>query len=155
MQTLEQFRELLEFDNWANGLILDSLIASESPNEPAVRAFAHLLLAESVWMRRLRENLDNTGFDFWQGKDVAFCEKLYAENRRDFTSLFENMTEDGLDAIATYKNSSGVEFTNTIREILTHVFFHSGHHRGQILSYIRAAGETPPYIDFIGFLRRK
>ena len=120
-----------------------------------VSSTAHLLLAENVWLRRMRENLDNTGFDFWQGTDLAFCETLFAQNRRDFADLFGTLKESGLNATATYKNSEGVEFTNTVREILTHVFFHSGHHRGQILSYIRTNGETPPYVDFIGFLRTK
>lgn len=155
MQTLEQFRELNAFNDWANGLILASLKASENPGEKAVLAFGHILLAESIWMRRLRENLDTTGFDFWSGKDIAFCEKLYAENQNDFAGLFDGLTEEGLEITATYKNSEGNEFTNTTREILTHVFFHSGHHRGQILTHIRANGEKPPYVDFIGFLRRK
>ncbi|HUP65893.1 MAG TPA: DinB family protein [Thermoanaerobaculia bacterium] len=26
---------------------------------------------------------------------------------------------------------------------------HSAYHRGQIISHIRAAGQEPPYIDFI------
>jgi uncharacterized damage-inducible protein DinB len=154
MQTLEYLRQLNDFNDWANGLILDSLTSSANPGEKTVSAFAHLLLAEKMWLRRLRENLDTTGFDFWQGKDIAFCENLCGKNRKDFLELFNDLTEEGLEAAATYKNSEGNEFTNTIREVLTHVFFHSGHHRGQILSYIRANGENPPYVDFIGFLRR-
>lgn len=155
MQTLEQYREFLRFDDWANGLILESLRASENPSQSAIRAFAHLLLAESVWLRRFRENLDSTGYNFWPDADIGFCEFLYLENRQKFAGLFDSLTEEGMETIATYKNSEGNEFSNTLREVLTHVFFHSGHHRGQILAYIRAGGETPPYVDFIGFLRRK
>lgn len=155
MQTLEQFRELLEFDDWANGLILASLRSSPNPSRPAIRVFAHLLLAEKMWLKRLWENLDNTGFNFWSGDSIEFCETLYRENKQKFAELFDVMTEDSLATIATYKNSEGKEFSNSIREILTHVFFHSGHHRGQILTYIRAGGENPPYVDFIGFLRQK
>jgi uncharacterized damage-inducible protein DinB len=155
MQTLEHFGQLLEFNDWANGLILDSLQNSSSPSEPAVRAFAHLLLAEKVWLQRILEGVDNTGFDFWAGKNVVFCEVLYEENRRKFGEFFTGLTEEKLAEITTYKNSKGDEYSNTIREVLNHVFFHSGHHRGQILTHIRAGGETPPYIDFIGFLRQK
>jgi uncharacterized damage-inducible protein DinB len=155
MQTLEHFQQLLAFNDWANGLILDSLQRSEKPSGSAVRAFAHLLLAEKVWLQRILEGVDNTGFDFWSGKNVVFCELLYAENKKSLGQFFVGLTEEKLEDITTYKNSRGEEYSNTIREVLTHVFFHSGHHRGQILTYIRSGGETPPYVDFIGFLRRK
>ncbi len=155
MQTLEFFRRQLEFNDWANGIILRSLQGSSKPSEPAVRAFAHLLLAEKVWLQRILEDADNTGFDFWSGKSVGFCELLYKENRQKFAEFFAGLTEEILGDVTTYKNSKGVEYSNTIREVLTHVFFHSTHHRGQILSHIRANGETPPYVDFIGFLRQK
>jgi uncharacterized damage-inducible protein DinB len=155
MQTLEHFRQLLEFNDWANGLILNSLQKISQPSEPAVRAFAHLLLAEKVWLQRILEGVDNTGFDFWSGKNVVFCELLYAENKKSLRQFFAGLTEEKLEEVTTYKNSRGEEHSNTIREVLTHVFFHSGHHRGQILTHIRAGGETPPYVDFIGFLRQK
>jgi uncharacterized damage-inducible protein DinB len=114
-----------------------------------------LLIAESVWMQRFRENLDNTGYNFWPEKTVGFCDELHEDNRRRFAELLDDLTEDGLDRTATYVNSEGRQFTDKLRDILTHVFFHSGHHRGQILSHIRAAGETPPNVDFMGFVRRK
>lgn len=153
MQTLEYLAQMQRFNDWANGLILESLQNFAKPSEKAVKAFAHLLLAEKVWMQRLRENLDTTGFDFWQGDHVTFCEQTFEENRADFARLFDGLTENSLNKTATYRNSEGFEFTDTYREILTHVFFHSTHRRGQILTHIRAIGETPPYIDFIGFLR--
>ena len=154
MQTLELFRRQLAFNDWANGMILRSLQDSAAPSEPAVRAFAHLLLAEKVWLQRILEGVDNTGFDFWAGKNVVFCELLYAENKKSFGDFFAGLTEDSLGVVTVYKNSRGEEYSNTVREVLTHVFFHSTHHRGQILSHIRAGGETPPYVDFIGFLRQ-
>jgi len=154
MQTLEHYRQLFEFNTWANGLILASLQRSPKPSEPAVRAFAHLLLAEKVWLQRILEGVDNTGFDFWSGKNVVFCELLFTENRKSLGQFVAGLTEEKLEDITTYKNSRGEEYSNTIREVLTHLFFHSGHHRGQILTYIRAGGEEAPYVDFIGFLRQ-
>jgi uncharacterized damage-inducible protein DinB len=156
MQTLENFREFLEFDNWANDLILQALKNSAQPNEKAVQIFGHLLLAENEWLLRMTgEHADSTGFDFWSLETVADCEKLFGENRSNYENLFARLTEEKLDSTATYKNSKGLEFTNTRREILSHVFFHSAQHRGQIIQSIRAVGGAPPYIDFIGFLRNK
>lgn len=155
MNTLENFREFLAFDNWANDLVLQALKNSSNPSEKAVQIFGHLLLAEYEWLRRLTgEHSDSTNFNFWSIETVADCEKIFDENRRNYEDLFAALTEEKLNLTATYKNSKGSEFTNTWREILSHVFFHSAQHRGQIIQTIRAGGETPPYIDFIGFLRQ-
>lgn len=156
MNTIENFREFLAFDDWANNLILQALKSSSRSNEKAVQIFGHLLIAENEWLMRMTgKHADSTNFDFWSIETVADCEKLFDENGREFENLFAELTEEKLDSNATYKNSKGLEFTNTWREILSHVFFHSVQHRGQIIQIIRAGGETPPYIDFIGFLRNK
>lgn len=154
MQTLENFREFLPFDNWANDAILQALKNSAHSNEKAVEIFGHLLLAENEWLMRMTgEHADSTNFNFWSIETLADCEKAFVENRKNYANFFAGLNEEKLNLNATYKNSKGLEFTNTLREILTHVFFHSVQHRGQIIQDIRAAGETPPYIDFIGFLR--
>src|ERR1700755_1242961 len=113
MQTLAHFRQLLEFDHWANRLILASLESSSQPAEKAVRAFAHLLLTEKIYLQRILGGVDNTGFDFWSGNDLNTCAALIAENERIFSDFFAGMTEeDKLDATATYKNSRGEQYTN-------------------------------------------
>ncbi len=67
MQTLEMVRGLLSYNEWANNKMMDSLRQSSNPSAKAVRALAHLLLAEKTWLLRLQTNQDSTGFDFWQG----------------------------------------------------------------------------------------
>lgn len=155
MQTLESFRESLAFDNWANDLILQALKTSAHSGDKPVQIFGHLLLAESEWLMRMTgARADSTNFNFRSIQTVEDCENFFGENKQRYESFFADLWEEKLDMTATYKNSKGLEFTNTLREILTHVFFHSVQHRGQIIQLIRAAGETPPYIDFIGLLRK-
>jgi uncharacterized damage-inducible protein DinB len=152
MNTIENFHEFLAFDNWANDLILQALKTFSNPSEKAVSVFGHLLLAENEWLSRITgEHADSTNFNFWSIETAEDCERIFEENQKNYEKFFAALTEEKLDSSATYKNSQGLQFTNTLREILTHVFFHSVQHRGQIIQSIRAAGETPPYIDFIGF----
>ncbi|MDQ4122860.1 MAG: DinB family protein [Acidobacteriota bacterium] len=153
MQTLEYLRQQNDYNLWANGEFLRFL--KYAPEAKAARVFAHLLLAEITWLRRMRENLDTSGFDFWAGETVADCEKYLDESRKNFADLFANLTEADLERIFSYKNSKGLSFQNTYREALTHVFFHSAYHRGQTAQAIRLAGNAPPYTDFIQFLRIK
>lgn len=154
METLENFREYLLFNNWANDLILETLKKSAHPAEKIIQIFGHLLLAENEWLMRMTGvHPDSTGFNFWSIETIEDCGNFFVENAERYEKLFAHLTEEKLNETATYRNSEGFEFTNSWREILNHVFFHSAQHRGQIIQLIRASGETPPYIDFIGFLR--
>lgn len=152
MNTIEMLRQFNAYNIWANECVLASL--KESNDENSIRYFAHILLAEKIWLLRLLTEADNTGFDFWPDVSIEDCEELLNENRETYDSFFSELTEEQLESTATYKNSKGVKFTNTYREVFTHVFFHSAYHRGQIATATRASGDAhPAYTDFIGFLR--
>ena len=153
MQTVEFLRQQNDYNLWANGEFLRFL--QDSPEPKAIRVFAHLLLAEITWLRRMRENLDTSGFDFWSGETIQDCAPFFEESQKAFSDLFANLTEADLERIFSYKNSKGAHFQNTYREALTHVFFHSAYHRGQVAQAIRLTGIAPPYTDFIQFLRIK
>jgi uncharacterized damage-inducible protein DinB len=155
MQMLETIRQLYDYNTWANKEFMRYFQSAPHPDEKAVRVFAHLLLAEKVWLERIRgENSDNTGKDFWAGKTVANCAALFEENERKFAEFFGILSELKLGASFSYKNSQSAAFENIVREALTHVFFHSGYHRGQAAQTIRLSGDAPPSTDFIQFLRQ-
>ena len=155
MQTLEAIKQLYEYNIWANAAFLRYFQTAARADEKAVRVFAHLLLAEKIWLERIREeNSDNTGADFWAGEAIQECAALFEENRAAFGEYFGDLNEEKLDARFAYKNSKGAAFKNTAREALTHLFLHSGYHRGQAAQAIRLSGDAPPMTDFILFLRR-
>ena len=153
MQTLDVMRGLLSYNEWASNKMMDSLRQSSNPSAKAVRALAHLLIAEKTWLLRLQTNQDSTGFDFWQGTTLEECEALALEVKKAFAALMDELTEEKLDLVATYKNSKGTQYSTSYRDILTHVLMHSAYHRGQVAMAVRAEGETPAYTDYIGFVR--
>ena len=155
MNQLESFKQKHQYNVWANAELLKYFQEAAQPYEKAARFFAHLLLAEKIWLQRIRnENSDNTGANFWAGQTIAECAALFDENRLKFDGFFNRLTEEKLASKFTYKNSKGTEFENTVGEALTHVFFHSVYHRGQAAQAIRLAEGNPPATDFIQFLRR-
>ena len=153
MNSIKSLRQLLAYNKWANRRILESFRAGSDPSLAAVRAFAHLLIAEKMWLRRLLRNEDTTGFDFWQASTFEECAALAEENHAAYTDLLNGLTEEMLDSIATYKNSKGVEYRTSFRDILTHVLFHSAYHRGQVALIVRGDGGEPAYTDYIAFVR--
>ena len=153
METSEMILHLFKYNEWANRRAIASLKDPANQNAKAVRALAHLLIAERTWLARMLTNQDTTGFDFWQGTALDECEQLAEEVARGFAEFFDGLTEQKLDAIATYKNSKGVEYQTSYRDILQQVLMHSTYHRGQVAMAVRAEGGTPPYTDYIAFVR--
>ncbi len=153
MNTITALKQLLAYNDWANRHTLHALKQSSSNHPKAFRAFAHSLIAEREWLLRLKENKDTTGFDFWQEVTLAEVETLVAENSEAYKELIEALTKDELDSVAVYKNSKGIEYRTSLRDILTHVFLHSAYHRGQVALVMREAGGVPAYTDYIAFVR--
>ena len=72
------------------------------------------------------------------------------ENYKKYKELVAG--ENIQDSI-TYKNSKGIEYTNSVYDILTHVSFHSAYHRGQIAKEVRRLNKEPVLTDYIAFVR--
>lgn len=153
METVETILRLFKYNEWANRRAIDALKDPANHSAKAVRALAHLLIAEEAWLARMITNQDSTGFDFWQGSTLDQCEQLASEVVKGYGDLLDSLTEQKLDTVATYKNSKGVEYQTPFRDILQHVLMHSMYHRGQVAMAVRAEGGTPPNTDYIAFVR--
>ena len=155
METIEALRHQFAYNEWANRCVFDALGKPENQSPKAVRLFAHLLVTEKMYLLRILRDEDTTGFDFWQHSTLAECEALMGENSSAYGAFLRDLTEEDLSRVATYKNSKGIEYRNTYREMLTHVLAHSAYHRGQVASAVRMDGGTPAYTDYIAFLREQ
>lgn len=153
MESIETLRRLFSYNEWANRLMIDSLNNPANQSPKAIRALAHLLTAEKVWLMRLQSSLDSTGFNFWEGSSLEECRQVAGEVFEAYRAFLSELTEEGLDSIATYKNSKGVEYRTSYRDILQHVLLHSTYHRGQVAMAVRAEGGEPAYTDYISFVR--
>lgn len=138
--------------NWANLRILETLQSIEDENQEVSRLFSHILLAEKVWITRLR-GLDSSRLPIWSEVDIEVCADLVRQNNESLTTFLANLSNFDLDKLLSYTNSKGKVFKNSIRDILTHVALHGQYHRGQINSRLRAAGSEPVNMDYITFVR--
>jgi uncharacterized damage-inducible protein DinB len=155
MQTIEELHDLLNYNEWANRRTIAALKASANPAAKALRALTHLLIAEKTWLLRFQTEPDSTGFNFWPDASLQQCEALAEETARSYKAFVSNLTEEDLDAVATYKNSKGIEYQTAYRDMLMHVVMHSAYHRGQVAMAIRAEGGEPANTDYIGFVRER
>ncbi len=151
---METFIDFLKFNAWANERLIENLRKSKNVDSENVRILGHLLLAEREWLERCQKtDSESSGRDFWSIEDIDACDELYKRNLEDYKEYFATIDDQGLSKMIKYQNSEGENHSNTIREIMIHVFFHSAQHRGQIVKSIRENGDSPTYTDYIGYLR--
>lgn len=146
------YLRLLQHADWANRRVLTLLQNLSAPPEKARRVFAHLLAAEQVWLTRLR-GVDSSPLEIWPDHSLEKCAAQVEANAAGYRRYLEALTENTLNSTITYRNSKGVEFSNSVADTLTHVCLHGSHHRGQIMQTIRGAGFEPVNVDFIIFVR--
>lgn len=150
MESIEHLRELFAYDDWANRRMIVSLKSGGS--DKARRILAHILITKQEYFERLY-NKDSTGFDFWPDLSLEECSSLARSTAESYERLLKQFDEEGLGLTAKYKTSEGVPQSNTYREMLAHVLFHSSIHRGNIILTLRESGLEPPKIDYIIYLR--
>lgn len=144
-QTL--FRHL----DWANREIMKALRGAEIGGK-ALDVFAHILLAERVWLTRLR-GVDSSNLKIWDELDLKRCDELVQGNEEGYRAFLADPELSDPERIVAYANSKGALFENAVGDILTHVALHGQYHRGQINLLLRENGFEPVSLDYISFVR--
>ena len=143
--------KLFEHLRWADERVHASLVAARNPPPHTLDLYAHVVAAEHVWLSRIRG--EKPEVEVWPNLSLSQCAELATRNADEFLALVDTIDEDGLDGGITYRNSAGVQFTSTLRDILIHVALHGTYHRGQIAAAVRAGGDTPALTDYIALVR--
>ena len=161
--TPDHFRVLARYNAWANGRLYDACAALPAGQYHKARpaffrslhgTLNHILVADRMWSARL------SGEPTARGRlDEELCPDLaapraarVAEDAR-LIDLVDGYGPAGLAMTFAYTNFKGAPFANTRAEVLTHMFNHQTHHRGQAHGLLSHAGAEPPELDFIFYLR--
>lgn len=147
---LDYFKQLFAFDNWATTRSLTFLRGY--PNQKALTALSHLLLAQKIWLLRLNDQ-DSSSIPTYEDQSLESCTTMAKEIHKGYVEFLNSIQESDLDRLITYKNTKGVGFQTSIRDILMHVAFHSVYHRGQVASFVRIDNGEPLNTDYITFTR--
>lgn len=149
---LEQLRRLFAYDDWANRETLASLRAAGAAPPLALRRMAHIVGTEWLWLSRLEG--EEKPMAVWPELTLRDCEREMGRLAAEWREHLAGLSEDGLSRRVSYVNSKGEPWESAAGDILMHTVMHSGYHRGQIASDLRAAGFEPAYTDFIEAVRR-
>ena len=111
-------------------------------------------MADGAWTARLIGAPTAPGrLDTELYPDIATLRAARVAEDARLTDLVDGYGAVDLAERFDYTNYQGAPFANTRAEVLTHMFNHQTHHRGQAHGLLSHAGAEPPELDFIFYLR--
>lgn len=148
---IAQLEHFLKYNAWANARAIASIRTVPGENPKALDPLSHLLIAERFWLHRIQGLPNPVGA--WATMPLDECEAYAIETQSRFEAFLDGVTEGHLAGTIHYRNLKGDPFDTPLRDILTHLYTHGVHHRGQVLSAVRAEGGEPLTLDYIAFER--
>lgn len=151
MPTLDYFRTLARYNQWANRRLYAACaqLTEAEYMKPRAAFFGslhgtlnHVLVADRLWIGRITGHdpgiraLDQILYGDFAGLRVA----REAEDAQ-IINVIEAMDEPTLNSTLRYKNMAGESQATPMRFVLAHFFNHQTHHRGQVHAMLTAAGK--------------
>ena len=139
----------VEYENWANILILSAL-PKVTDDERVLFLFSHILSVHAMWLNRLKgEPLTCTLFE---SRTPDVCAKLIEENTEGWTAYFNTADATELERMLHYVNPhDGSRRKMVVEDIIIQIFGHSCYHRGQIVARMKGKVEPLPNTTYIAF----
>ncbi len=160
---MDFIKPLLQYNLWANQLLLDLLPAHpereqerELPSSfSSLRlTWFHIWDAENIWFQRLKGHSPDT----WPSQQIAEAFVDYApyllRNSEDLRDWVDAQNADWMLQRCVYRNMKGKTFHMLNAQVLQHVVNHSSYHRGQVINMMHQLGWSGfPSTDYISWLR--
>lgn len=156
---------LADYHRWANARLIQRL---EPLSDEAYRAdqglffqsihrtLNHILLVDRLWFARFHER--NLDIDSLGDELVSERSRLARELDRQaelWREFIEHRDNETLSGVLHYRDSRGNPHANKLCYLVTHVFNHGTHHRGQISAAMTRLGLEAPALDLPYFLRER
>jgi uncharacterized damage-inducible protein DinB len=116
----------------------------------------HILVGDLLWMERLEgAGPKPDSLDTVLASDMDQLMVLRRQADKRLITLIDDLKEEQLSVFLDYKTSAGIACHDRISEIMTHLFNHQTHHRGQCHHMLSQLGKSPPPLDMIYFIRER
>ena len=120
--------------------------------QKAVDLMAHIIAARRMWLYRLGINQEPAEL-FPRQAILGELTQQLREMEAAWQAYLSGLSDSELARVLEYQSYEGARFRNTIEDILTQLFGHSGYHRGQIAMLLRSIGAEPAVTDLIFWAR--
>ena len=162
MDPKPHFETLARYNRWANRRLYEvaAQLSDAQFRENRGAFFGslrgtlnHILVADRVWLERIEgtgpkpSSLDEILYDDFAGLRAA----REAEDERILRVVTATPAER-FESALSYRSMAGTPHELPLAQILTHVFNHQTHHRGQAHTLLGQFGLATPVLDFVYFL---
>ncbi len=146
------FTDLFSYDRWANERLLVTMRKHHIQDENIIKIMSHLVSAQLIWLHRI-QNLPVSPFPLWETYKLSELESMIEESSIRWIKFLEEYKITTFEEVVQYNITKGQHFESTIKEIITHVLFHSMYHRGLVSGLLRESGIDPPPNDYLIYKR--
>lgn len=156
----DHFLTFARYNTWANDRLYEAVSTLSAKDIARDRGAAfgsilgtlnHVLVGDRIWMGRIE------GVDAGLSSLDQILHGDFAELRRARVAFDAHITSVvgrvPLDGDLHYGTMAGVQHVTPMAQVLSHLFNHQTHHRGQVHHMLGTAGVEPPPLDLIYFLR--
>lgn len=121
----------------------------------AHRTLNHLLTADRIWLRRMTGTGDAPdALDAVLFEEFAELRAARAAEDRRIIDFVETLDDERIAGAFTYTPISNPKpITQPLGPVLSHVFNHQTHHRGQVHMILTSLGKPSLVLDLVYFLR--
>ena len=156
---LPHFEMMAAYNRWANVRLYDSCAslsdASRKQNRHSFfgsihNTLNHILVGDRAWLDRIEgTNSGGLALDTVLFGDFEDLRRARTAEDDHIDRVIAGMDEERIAADLAYRNLAGARFSTPMRLILSHLFNHHTHHRGQVHGMLSHAGVSPPELDLI------
>jgi uncharacterized damage-inducible protein DinB len=108
----------------------------------------HILLGDRIWLARFQgEAVPSTGLDAILYQDFAELGAARVAEDARIEGFAAGLVPEFLGGAIDYVNNEGRRFVDPVDLLLTHLFNHQTHHRGQITDLMMQTEAKPPVLD--------
>ena len=157
--TIDTFRMLARYNALANERLYDACarLSDEERRRPRPAFFKsihgtlnHILLGDRIWLARFAgREVPSTGLDRVLYQDFDALRAADAQ----IQTFAEGLDEGFLDGVIVYRNNEGQVHRDPAALLITHLFNHQTHHRGQVHDLLCQTQVPPPVLDLHRVLR--
>jgi uncharacterized damage-inducible protein DinB len=156
MESLALVKRMVEYDNWSNLQTLALLDEVTKVDRKPLDIMVHIFNS-AKWLLDIIEDRLGKDNSVWQ-EGIAYDDYVQkAESLiRRYEKYLESLSEDELNRQVDLPGEQ--KRVVHVRDVLMQLITHSPHHRGQVITAVRAAGMVPGVpnrINYINYALRK
>jgi uncharacterized damage-inducible protein DinB len=143
---------LLQYDAWACARMESALESAKPLPEAALKTWGHVVDSLECWLGRI-EGQNIPASAWWRPAPLAEWKQRRPAAHARWTAYAQKLDARELAREVRFTNSAGQACQDPVEAIVRHLVNHGTHHRAQVASALRAAGFTPPTMDYIAWRR--